>query len=238
MRGQIREKKFFRYIMSEHRKLLCEIVLRMEQIIVIIGEEGEAVLKESVIILGSSEGKLYAEKLQHLLINRFRSMNMVYDCVVWSDSLVWENGEVTLVSLINKANELRRTNGFAIVLFTPDDIIELRNETMYCSRDNVWLEYGLFVGIIDKSRVFAVCPKNPIKKNDEEKNWRKPSDFQQYALQYEYKEQLEESEIDLNVVATEIADRINRKFPQIPSSIKQRSDNPKRDSKKLFKPSY
>lgn len=195
-------------------------------------------MKESVIILGSSEGKSYAEKLQNLLIGRFRNMNMVYDCVVWFDPLVWENGEVTLASLIKKANELRRTNGFAIVLFTPDDIIELRNETMYCSRDNVWLEYGLFVGIIDKSRVFAVCPKNPIRKNGEEKIWRKPSDFQQYALQYEYREQLEESEIDLNVVATEIADRINRRFLQIHSSVNQISDNLKREDKKLFNPSY
>lgn len=195
-------------------------------------------MKESVIILGSSEGKSYAEKLQNLLIGRFRNMNMVYDCVVWFDPLVWENGEVTLASLINKANELRRSNGFAIVLFTPDDIIELRNETMYCSRDNVWFEYGLFVGIIDKSRVFAICPKNPIRKNGEGKIWRRPSDFQQYALQYEYREQLEESEIGLNVVATEIADRINRRFPQIPSSVNQISDNPKRDDKKLFEIRY
>lgn len=163
---------------------------------------------------------------------------MVYDCVVWFDPLVWENGEVTLTSLINKANELKNTNGFAIILFTPDDMVELRNETMYCSRDNVWLEYGLFVGIIDKSRVFAICPKNPIRKNGEEKNWRKPSDFQQYALQYEYREQLEESEIGLNVIATEIADRINRKFQQISSSVNQISNTQKRDGKKLFNPSY
>lgn len=195
-------------------------------------------MKESVIILGSSEGKLYAEKLQSLLNGRFRSMNMVYDCVVWFDPLVWENGEVTLASLINKAKELRKTNGFAIVLFTPDDIVELRNETMYCSRDNVWLEYGLFVGIIDKSRVFAICPKNPIRKNDEEKNWRKPSDFQQYTLQYEYREQLEENEIGLNVIATEIADRINRKFPQKLSTVNQISNNQKRDDGKLFHTGY
>ena len=91
-------------------------------------------------------------------------MNMDYDCVLWSDPMVWENGEVTLTSLIHRAQKLKKEEGFAIALFTPDDIVELRNETQYCSRDNVWLEYGLFVGIMDKSRVFAVCPSEPVEK--------------------------------------------------------------------------
>ena len=194
-------------------------------------------MKSTVIILGSSEGKLYAEKLQNLLISRFRNMNMLYDCVVWFDPLVWENGEVTLSSLIDKAKNLKQENGFAIVLFTPDDIIELRNEIMYCSRDNVWLEYGLFVGAIDKSRVFAICPRDPVEKGGKQKSWRKPSDFQQYALLYEYRDQLKESELSLNLIATEIADRINHRFPQTVCA-QQTFDNKSTDNKKLFDPHY
>ena len=190
-------------------------------------------MKRTVIIWGSSEGKPYAEKLQNLLISRFRNMNMLYDCIVWFDSLVLENGEVTLSSLLDKAKNLKQENGFAIVLFTPDDIIELRNEIMYCSRDNVWFEYGLFVGAIDKSRVFAICPRDPVEKGGMKKSWRKPSDFQQYALLYEYRDQIQESELSLNLIATEIADRINRRFPQAVCS-QQGFDNKSADNKKLF----
>ncbi len=171
-------------------------------------------MRGHIIILGSSEGKAYAEKLQRLLLDRFRCMEMDYDCVLWSDPLVWENGGVTLTSLIKKAQELKREKGFAVALFTPDDTIKHRNNVQFCSRDNVWLEYGLFVGIMDISRVFAVCPCNPVKKASEEKNLRKPTDFQQYEMRYAYKDCIEDAEENLTIIATEIADRINLKFPR------------------------
>lgn len=171
-------------------------------------------MKKTVLILGSREGIDYAEKMQNLLMSRFRNMNMDYDCVLWSDPMVWENGEVTLDSLIYRAQKLKEEEGFAITLFTPDDIVELRNETRYCSRDNVWLEYGLFVGIMDKSRVFALCPSDPVEKGGEKKVWRKPSDFQQYEMNYMYKDTAKEAEHGLSSLAVQIADRINRKFPR------------------------
>lgn len=178
-------------------------------------------MKKTVLILGSSEGIAYAEKIQNLLMSRFRNMNMDYDCVLWSDPMVWENGEVTLTSLIHRAQKLKKEEGFAIALFTPDDIVELRNETQYCSRDNVWLEYGLFVGIMDKSRVFAVCPSEPVEKGGVKKVWRKPSDFQQYEMKYEYKDTVKEAEPGLSGLAVQIADRINLKFPRKPLPIEQ-----------------
>ena len=181
-------------------------------------------MKKTVLILGSSEGIAYAEKMQNLLMSRFRNMNMDYDCVLWSDPMVWENGEVTwttLTSLIHRAQKLKKEEGFAIALFTPDDIVELRNETQYCSRDNVWLEYGLFVGIMDKSRVFAVCPSEPVEKGGVKKVWRKPSDFQQYEMNYEYKDTVKEAEPGLSGLAVQIADRINLKFPRKPLPIEQ-----------------
>lgn len=178
-------------------------------------------MKKPVLILGSSEGIAYAEKMQNLLMSRFRNMNMDYDCVLWSDPMVWENGEVTLTSLIHRAQKLKKEEGFAITLFTPDDIVELRNETQYCSRDNVWLEYGLFVGIMDKSRVFAVCPSEPVEKGGVKKVWRKPSDFQQYEMKYEYKDTVKEAEPGLSGLAVQIADRINLKFPRKPLPIEQ-----------------
>ena len=188
-----------------------------------------------VIILGSSEGLAYAEKLQSLLLSRFRNMQMDYDCVLWSDPMVWENGGVTLTSLVNKAQKLKRERGFAVTLFTPDDIMKSRNNIQFCSRDNVWLEYGLFVGIMDISRVFAVCPCEPVKKALEEKNWRKPSDFQQYAMRYVYKDRIEEATPDLTTIATEIADRINLKFPRKPDGS---SGSPNPNPTPMFERSY
>lgn len=192
-------------------------------------------MKKTVLILGSSEGIAYAEKMQNLLISRFRNMNMDYDCVLWSDPMVWENGEVTLTSLIHRAQKLKKETGFAITLFTPDDIVELRSETQYCSRDNVWLEYGLFVGIMDRSRVFAVCPSEPVEKSGAKKVWRKPSDFQQYEMKYEYRDSIKDAEPSLSGLAVQIADRINLKFPKNPSSD---SDGEKTDSSPVFRRSY
>ena len=171
-------------------------------------------MKKTVLILGSSEGLSYAEKMQNLLMSRFRNMNMDYDCILWSDPMIWENGEVTLTSLIHKAQKLKKEEGFVIVLFTPDDMLELRSEKQCCSRDNVWLEYGLFVGIVDKSRVFAVCPDSPIEKDGVKILWRKPTDFQQYAIKYKFKDTVKESESSLCSIAVQIADRINLKFPR------------------------
>lgn len=195
-------------------------------------------MKKTVLILGSSEGKAYAEKMQSLLLGRFRNMNMDYDCVLWSDPMVWENGEVTLTSLIHKAQQLKNNEGFAITLFTPDDTVELRKDTQYCSRDNVWLEYGLFVGIMDKSRVFAVCPKEPVEKAGIKKDWRKPSDFQQYEMKYEYKDSAQEAEFGLGELAVQIADRINLKFP--PKPFPEPSPNPEKliDNTPKFRRSY
>lgn len=190
---------------------------------------------KTVLILGSREGEEYAKEMQYQLIRRFRNMNMEYDCVLWSDPGVWQNGEVTLTSLINNAQKLKKDKGFAITLFTPDDIVELRNETQYCSRDNVWLEYGLFVGIIGRSNVFAVCPKEPIKKNGEEKAWRKPSDFQQYEMRYEYSDSIKCAAPSLKEVAVQIADIINSVLIQNSNSEPYKKSY---NSQPEFRPSY
>lgn len=164
--------------------------------------------KNMVLILGSSEGLQYAKELQSLLLERFRTMSMECDCVLWNSSTVWLNGSATLDSLIEKAKELKKAKGFAITLFTPDDIVDMRKDSQYCSRDNVWLEYGLFAGIIGKKYVFAVCPENPVVKEGLAKDWRRPSDFNLYELQYHYEDTVGKSSIEK--VAIGIADRIHR----------------------------
>lgn len=74
---------------------------------------------------------------------------------------------------------------------------------------------------MDKSRVFAVCPSEPVEKGGVKKVWRKPSDFQQYEMKYEYKDTVKEAEPGLSGLAVQIADRINLKFPRKPLPIEQ-----------------
>lgn len=179
-------------------------------------------MKKTVLILGSSEGIDYAEKMQNFLLRHFRNMNVNYDCVLWTDPMVWENGEVTLASLIHKAQHLKENDGFAVTLFTPDDVVQLRDKEQYCSRDNVWLEYGLFVGIMGISRVFAMVPTEPVEKDGEKKSWRKPSDFQQYKISYTYRSTAREATSSLDNCAVEVVERINHMFPPQYSAVERK----------------
>src|SRR5688572_13296546 len=66
---------------------------------------------------------------------------------------IWRNGTFdlsnnTIDSLIKKAS----TVDFAIFIFSPDDLIIIRNEEKRIVRDNVVFELGLFIGTIGKER--------------------------------------------------------------------------------------
>ncbi|MEH7454793.1 TIR domain-containing protein [Gottfriedia acidiceleris] len=50
------------------------------------------------------------------------------------------------------------TNDFAVFIFTPDDIIEVRNEKYLATRDNTMFEMGLFWGRLKRGRVFYIMP--------------------------------------------------------------------------------
>jgi len=54
---------------------------------------------------------------------------------------------------------------FAVLLFGPDDVITSRNKSMRGPRDNVLLEFGLFMGAIGRKRTYFLMPKgkNPVK---------------------------------------------------------------------------
>ncbi|MBP3541543.1 MAG: nucleotide-binding protein [Clostridia bacterium] len=167
-------------------------------------------MRKKILILGSNDELSYAERMSMALSERFSNEPLDFECVLWNNPLIWKNGSTTLPSLIDMAIELKREGGFVLAVFTPDDVVELRGKSQFCSRDNVWLEYGLFVGMLGISHVFAMCPQNTVTKAGKELDWRKPSDFQQYSLFYQYKDKADDANLELRGLATIIVDKIKK----------------------------
>jgi predicted nucleotide-binding protein len=82
------------------------------------------------------------------------------ECRRWTDPDIFKPSDFTINSLLKQADEA----DFAIILATPDDIVEKnsslrgflrRRSARRSARDNVLLEYGLFAGAIDRNRVLV-----------------------------------------------------------------------------------
>lgn len=73
---------------------------------------------------------------------------------------VWKNGTFKLSSTtIDDLVEKSSFVDFALFIFTPDDISEIRSRKEHVVRDNVIFEMGLFVGAIGKCRSFILKPR-------------------------------------------------------------------------------
>lgn len=81
--------------------------------------------------------------------------NLEFDCepTVWSQG-VFQPSSAALVDLLKFCDRAE----FAIFVFTPDDIVQMRGQTFPAARDNVIFELGLFVGALGPNRCFYVVP--------------------------------------------------------------------------------
>lgn len=104
--------------------------------------------KLRVFIGSSREGLSVARKLQASLSEDFL-------VEIWNQGTVFGLGTNTLESL-EKAVEVY---DFGVFVFTPDDKLHTRGETMPVARDNVIFELGLFTGKLGRNRAFIVKPK-------------------------------------------------------------------------------
>lgn len=73
---------------------------------------------------------------------------------------LWPNGTFNLgshalESLTKKSSDV----DFAVFIFTPDDVAEIRGKTEHIVRDNVLFELGLFIGALGRDRCFIVRPR-------------------------------------------------------------------------------
>jgi len=94
---------------------------------------------------------------EHLDIAYAIQENLQYD----SESTVWTQGifklsKTNLDSLIEALSEF----DFAIFVFHPDDITQIRNQSFETVRDNLIFELGLFMGKLGKENVFFLIPNS------------------------------------------------------------------------------
>jgi len=102
--------------------------------------------KPRVFIGSSVEGLNVAYSVQQNLLH-------VAEVTVW-DQGVFVLSRTTMESLTAALSE----NDFAVFVFSPDDLLSIRNETATAVRDNVLFEFGLFIGKLGRDRVFFILP--------------------------------------------------------------------------------
>ena len=97
-------------------------------------------MKPNVFIGSSSEGRPIADAVQVGLHHYAR-------CRVWHQAFTLSMN--TIDSIIDGAIN----SDFAVFVFSPDDMLQLRGTTYEATRDNVLFEAGLFIGMHGKGRV-------------------------------------------------------------------------------------
>lgn len=105
-------------------------------------------MKPRIFIGSSVEGLNIAYSIQQ---------NLTYDAevTVW-DQGVFELSKTTIESL----TEVLIKSDFGIFVFSPDDIVKIKEKDKSTLRDNVLFEFGLFIGKLSRERVFFVIPSD------------------------------------------------------------------------------
>jgi hypothetical protein len=104
-------------------------------------------MKPRVFIGSSSESLATAYAVQELLPDM--------------EVTVWTQGIFRLSSsILDDLIEVLDNTDFGVFVFTPNDLITIREQQFQAVRDNVVFELGLFVGRLGKNRSFFIVPKD------------------------------------------------------------------------------
>ena len=109
----------------------------------------------------------YARALQKHINSTFAEKGLEnIQCDLWNDRGLFELSYTTIENLLNIAYKIKESDGFAILLFTPDDHTILNygkkaeEKEAFTPRDNVVFELGLFTGVLKRDHTFCVAPSN------------------------------------------------------------------------------
>lgn len=151
-------------------------------------------IRPSVFIGSSSEGLPTAKAIRERLKDEA-------EITLWHEG-VFGLGQGTLESLVNALDSF----DFAILVLTPDDMVESRDQTWQSPRDNVLFECGLFMGRLGRDRTFIVYDKTC--------NIKLPSDLAGITLAaYGSKPQGSALSAAIEEACVPIRDEINKRGP-------------------------
>src|SRR5262245_40091058 len=100
--------------------------------------------KPSAFVGSSSEGLEPARAIAYQLREDA-------EVTLWNEG-VFGPGRSYLESLVNALDRF----DFAVLVFTPDDLVVSRDVSVLAPRDNIMFELGLFMGRLGRSRTFVV----------------------------------------------------------------------------------
>jgi hypothetical protein len=105
----------------------------------------------TVFVGSSSEGMDVARAIWRHLENDAK-------LTLWNDEF-FRTGSTFIETLVNAAPHF----DFAILILTPDDLVESRSDSSLGPRDNVIFELGLFMGRLGRERTFAVHQREGVR---------------------------------------------------------------------------
>ncbi len=102
--------------------------------------------KPRIFIASSTEFVGYAHAVHMFLNNKYAHTKL------WESTM--QPGDYTLPSLYKTFHEY----DFGIFIFSPDDVVQIREKIYKTTRDNVLFEFGLFLGINGLENAFILTP--------------------------------------------------------------------------------
>lgn len=123
--------------------------------------------KREILFLSSGKAKDFANKVRQELLDHIQRDELLkdgYDCICWDDRRVFKKNDSLFYNLFEYAQRLRQSDGYAICVLYPDDILyrdgDENNSRAYVPRDNVVFELGLFYGVLGRNNTFfLICDK-------------------------------------------------------------------------------
>ncbi|MGY2200944.1 TIR domain-containing protein [Pseudomonas gingeri] len=86
--------------------------------------------------------------------------NAINECLDYDVELVhWKDSFGLSSYTIDDLMVKSKTVDFAVFVFTPDDMLAIREQKHIVARDNVLFELGLFIGSLNRERCFIVKPR-------------------------------------------------------------------------------